>query len=336
MAIPKRPSAAFPAATIERPASVTAQTVDSWDNLKPRGHFIGLYGVGGAGKTTLAAMLPGKTLFIDLEGSLKVIRGKLEELGLIGNITPKFIRFDPAAPATAWEDLIAFLKSDAVKGYDNVVIDSFTRAQEFAASNCIASIPPDSATIKQSLEQWTYGKGGQIVYDKFVPIYPLIDDLLEAGCNVCAICHDNVLRIANPEGGDFIHTCGIRRNPYFLASRLRSVFGAAHSFIRFRFKKKTRADGSDYRRPSRILVHRKRGNARPARLIRSRRGVLMPALETRDRNRNFSRQAPFVEFHGYLFRLAYVDAMRDNRAGVPVSVHPIQSICEYTRQTYRL
>lgn len=204
MAIPKRPSAAFPAATIERPASVTAQTVDSWDNLKPRGHFIGLYGVGGAGKTTLAAMLPGKTLFIDLEGSLKVIRGKLEELGLIGNITPKFIRFDPAAPATAWEDLIAFLKSDAVKGYDNVVIDSFTRAQEFAASNCIASIPPDSATIKQSLEQWTYGKGGQIVYDKFMPIYPLIDDLLEAGCNVCAICHDNVLRIANPEGGDFI------------------------------------------------------------------------------------------------------------------------------------
>ena len=204
MAIPKRPSAAFPAATIERPASVTAQTVDSWDNLKPRGHFIGLYGVGGAGKTTLAAMLPGKTLFIDLEGSLKVIRGKLEELGLLGNITPKFIRFDPAAPATAWENLIAFLKSDAVKGYDNVVVDSFTRAQEFAASNCIASIPPDSATIKQSLEQWTYGKGGQIVYDKFVPIYPLIDDLLEAGCNVCAICHDNVLRIANPEGGDFI------------------------------------------------------------------------------------------------------------------------------------
>lgn len=204
MAIPKRPSAAFPAATIECPASVSAQTVDSWDNLKPRGHFIGLYGVGGAGKTTLAAMLPGKTLFIDLEGSLKVIRGKLEELGLLGNITPKFIRFDPAAPATAWDDLIAFLKSDAVKGYDNVVIDSFTRAQEFAASNCIASIPPDSATIKQSLEQWTYGKGGQIIYDKFVPIYPLIDELLEAGCNVCAICHDNVLRIANPEGGDFI------------------------------------------------------------------------------------------------------------------------------------
>lgn len=204
MAIPKRPSAAFPAAQITKPASVTEQTVDSWDDVKPRGHFIGLYGVGGAGKTTLAAMLPGKTLFIDLEGSLKVIRGKLEELGLLKNITPKFYRFDPDAPAAAWEDLIAFLKSDAVKGYNNVVIDSFTRAQEFAASNCMASIPGDSATIKQSLEQWTYGKGAQIVYDKFVQVYPILDGLLEAGTNVCAICHDNVLRIANPEGGDFI------------------------------------------------------------------------------------------------------------------------------------
>ena len=204
MAIPKRPSATFPAAQIQKPASVTEQTVDSWDDLKPRGHFIGLYGVGGAGKTTLATMLPGKTLFIDLEGSLKVIRGKLEELGLLQNITPKFYRFDPDAPAAAWDDLISFLKSDAVKGYDNVVIDSFTRAQEFAASNCMASIPGDSATIKQSLEQWTYGKGAQIVYDKFVPIYPLLDKLLESGTNVCAICHDNVLRIANPEGGDFI------------------------------------------------------------------------------------------------------------------------------------
>ena len=204
MAIPKRSSAIFPAGTIVRLESTTAQTVDSWDDVKPRGHFIGLYGVGGAGKTTLAAMLPGKTLFIDLEGSLKVIRGKLEELGLLKNITSKFYRFDPDAPAAAWEDLIAFLKSDAVKGYNNVVIDSFTRAQEFAASNCMASIPGDSATIKQSLEQWTYGKGAQIVYDKFVPIYPILDRLLESGTNVCAICHDNVLRIANPEGGDFI------------------------------------------------------------------------------------------------------------------------------------
>lgn len=204
MAVPKRPSAVFPAATIQKPASVTEQTVDSWDDIKPRGHFVGLYGVGGAGKTTLAAMLPGRTLFIDLEGSLKIIKPQLEALGVLPNITPKFIKFDPAAPATAWTDLEAFLKSDAVKGYDNVVIDSFTRAQEYAANNCMASIPGDSATIKQSLEQWTYGKGAQIVYDKFVPIYPIIDTILESGSNVVAICHDNPMRTSNPDGGDYV------------------------------------------------------------------------------------------------------------------------------------
>ena len=99
---------------------------------------------------------------------------------------------------------MAFLASDTARGYDNVVIDSFTRAQEYAASNCMASIPGDSATIKQSLEQWTYGKGAQIVYDNFVPIYPVIEEILESGSNVCAITHDNPMRTANPDGGDFI------------------------------------------------------------------------------------------------------------------------------------
>ena len=177
--------------------------MDGWGDCK-RGHFIGLHGTGGAGKSTLAAMLPGKTLFIDLEGSLKIIRPKLEAMGLTKSITPKFLKFNPGFPAVAWNDFVAFLGSDVPKGYDNVVIDSFTRAQEFAAQNCMASIPGDSATIKQSLEQWTYGKGAQIVYDKFVPVYSVIDGLLESGSNVCAITHDNPMRTANPDGGDYI------------------------------------------------------------------------------------------------------------------------------------
>lgn len=205
--IRKPTQATFPAApaAAKQPVAAAAEPkVDSWDDCTKRGHFVGLYGVGGAGKTTLATMLPGRTLFIDLEGSLKIIKGKLAALGLLDNITPKFIRFDPKAPAAAWNDLIAFLGSPAAKGYDNVVVDSFTRAQEYAASNCMASIPGDSATIKQSLEQWTYGKGAQIVYDKFIAIYPLIDELLESGSNVVAITHDNPMRTANPDGGDYI------------------------------------------------------------------------------------------------------------------------------------
>lgn len=106
--------------------------------------------------------------------------------------------------AAAWNDFMAFLSSGAAKGYDNVVIDSFTRAQEFATQNCIESIPGDSATIRRSVEQWQYGKGAQIVYDKFAQVYPAIDALLECGANVCAICHDNPMRTSNPDGGDYV------------------------------------------------------------------------------------------------------------------------------------
>lgn len=204
MAIPKRPSAVnFPAAPkMAASAPIEGQTVDSWEDCK-RGHFIGLHGTGGAGKSTLAAMMPGRTLFIDLEGSLKIIRPKLAAMGLTANITPKFLKYDPKAPAAAWNDLISFLGSDAVKGYDNIVIDSFTRAQEWAAQNCIESIPGDSATIRKSLEQWMYGKGAQLVFDKFAPIYPLIDELVDGGANVLAIAHSEPTRFTNADGGDY-------------------------------------------------------------------------------------------------------------------------------------
>lgn len=204
MAIPKRPSAAaFPAApTAAKTAAGAAPAVDDWGDCT-RGHFIGLHGTGGAGKSTLAAMLPGRTLFVDLEGSLKIIKPKLEAMGLTANIAPKFLRFDPKAPAAAWNDLMAFLSSDVPKGYDNVVIDSFTRAQEWAAQNCIESIPGDSATIRKSLEQWMYGKGAQLVFDKFAPIYPLIDTLCEGGANVLAIAHSEPTRFTNADGSDY-------------------------------------------------------------------------------------------------------------------------------------
>ena len=86
MAIPKRPSAAaFPAQkTTTAPAPKTEQTVDGWDDCM-RGHFIGLHGTGGAGKSTLAAMLPGRTLFIDLEGSLsRPLRARELKPGYLG------------------------------------------------------------------------------------------------------------------------------------------------------------------------------------------------------------------------------------------------------------
>ena len=52
------------------------------------GHRIVVYGTGGIGKTTLAAQLPGKTAFLDLDESLPRLKPKFEAAGILPNILP--------------------------------------------------------------------------------------------------------------------------------------------------------------------------------------------------------------------------------------------------------
>lgn len=160
-----------------------------------RGHFVGIYGSGGSGKTTLSTMLPGKTVFFDLEGSLEIISPTLAQLGVLDRITPVY--------CDDWNDLIAQLDADGYDGFDNVVIDSFTKAQELAAENCMQTIKGDAPMIKDSMEQWMYGKGAQLVFDKFRPIYAVIEKHMKAGRHVVATAHNEPTRFVNAEGSDY-------------------------------------------------------------------------------------------------------------------------------------
>lgn len=167
-----------------------------------RGQFVGLYGRGGAGKSTLAAMIGGvkgknggAVAYFDLEGSLDVISGQLEELGIAESIVPVHV--------TDWRDFLDQLYADGIDEFDTIVIDSFTRAEEMCAEYCMGNIAGDSATIKRSMEQWLYGKGSQIVFDEFRPVYHKINGHLINGRNVVAIAHNDPTRYTNAEGADF-------------------------------------------------------------------------------------------------------------------------------------
>lgn len=200
--LPGMTPATFPkSATPAKPTEKAKAVGDDWGNS--RGQFVGLYGEGGSGKTTLACMLEGDILYIDLEDSLKVIKGKLNTLGILGKITPKFFKIDPYRPSAAWDDFLHFLSTTDFSGFKWVVIDSFTRALHYAAINCMDSVPGDSPTIHKSLEQWTYGKGKQIVYDKFSPIYEAILAILDQGVGVLAIAHNSPTKTTNADGADF-------------------------------------------------------------------------------------------------------------------------------------
>ena len=96
-----------------------------------RGQFIILAGKGGTGKTTAACMKPGETAFIDLEGSLPILQGKLaafapERLEHIHTVPFAFTE----DAAKDYESLCAAVEADGYDGMDTVVIDSWSVVQK--------------------------------------------------------------------------------------------------------------------------------------------------------------------------------------------------------------
>ena len=213
--IPQRPSAAAP---------TKADTPSGLTFLKPTpaGHRVILYGTGGAGKTTLACSLPGRTAFIDLDeslGKLAGVRGQIEA----GNVLAVDVRGPDGEPT--WERLTAALAAPGWDGIDNIVIDSFTAAEELAKAYVLRTVPVGKGMMAKSIEDYGYGKGYVHLFDAVTAALPLFERHIRAGRNVVLICHECVQTCPNPAGDDFI-----RYEP-----RLQSPSGGKAS-IRYRFK----------------------------------------------------------------------------------------------------
>ena len=212
--IPQRPSAAAttkaatPALTFLKPA--------------PAGHRVVLYGTGGAGKTTLACALPGRTAFIDLDESLGKLAGVQDKLA-DGSVVAVDVRGEDGEPT--WERLRDALNATGWDGIDNVVIDSFTAAEELAKAFVLRTVPVGKGMMAKSIEDYGYGKGYVHLFDCVTGLLPALEKHIRAGRNVVLICHECVQTCPNPAGDDFI-----RYEP-----RLQSPSGGKAS-IRYRVK----------------------------------------------------------------------------------------------------
>jgi len=160
------------------------------------GHRIVLYGPGGIGKTTLAASMPGKTAFFDLDESLSRLKPQLEESGLLDNIVE-------VPGITTWADLRAALQSDGWDGVKNIIIDTGTKAEELAVAHTLATVKYGSNQMAKSVEDYGYGKGYQYIFDTFLPLLADLDRHARAGRNVVVICHDCTNSVPNPMGEDW-------------------------------------------------------------------------------------------------------------------------------------
>ncbi len=156
-----------------------------------RGQRIGIYGPGGVGKTSLAALLGKgsiKPVFIDLdEGSHELDVARVSGIETWAYLT------DALAQTSLWSD------------YGAIVIDSITRAEGMALAHTIETVPHEKAgnTIRR-IEDYGYGKGYQHAFEVFKDLFDFLDIHADAGRHIILIAHECATNVPNPAGEDFL------------------------------------------------------------------------------------------------------------------------------------
>lgn len=164
---------------------------------QPRGQRIALYGTGGIGKTSLAALAPGRKAFFDLDESASV-------LGL---------NIEIVVGVETWKDLREAIASPVASNADIIVIDSVTRAEELAVAHTLATVPHEKGYPIRRIEDYGFGKGYQHVFDTFLPLLSDLDAHARAGRHVILIMHDCMSSVPNPQGDDYIRYEPRLQNP---------------------------------------------------------------------------------------------------------------------------
>ena len=157
------------------------------------GERIVLYGTGGIGKTTLAALAPGPVAFFDLDNSLPVLGSQLKGLDI-------HVVQDVSTLQGMQNALRALANWNAIQ---TLVIDSFTRAEELVIAHTLQTVLVGKSHVT-SIEGYGYAKGYTYVYEAFLRLLADLDQHASKGRNVILICHDCTAKVANPGGEDWL------------------------------------------------------------------------------------------------------------------------------------
>lgn len=174
--------------TLFPPVAGVTPTALKFGKPKKLGKRVILYGVGGMGKTTLAASLP-RVKFIDLDNSLASI-GRDE----IECVSP-----------TGWADFRQIIKQVAAQGEAGewYVIDSCTPLQTMCEAFVLQNVRTDKGATVRNIEGYGYGKGYRHIYDEWIQMLNDIDLIVARGINVCFIAHSSYFTVNNVDGDDF-------------------------------------------------------------------------------------------------------------------------------------
>lgn len=171
-----------PAPAAKQPEAKQEFTFGRQRGKTKRAQNIVIYGTGGVGKSTLAAMAP-SPVFIDLENGTSELD--------VQRITQPDWTFDALCACLA--DVSQFAQDETV------VIDSATRTQDLIIQQVV-----DNHDTFKSIEDWDYNKGYQMLCDGFDKYLALIQRLIANGKNVVQIAHDTTQKFQNPEGDNYV------------------------------------------------------------------------------------------------------------------------------------
>lgn len=153
----------------------------------------GIYGSGGVGKTELCSLMKQvgvNPLFLDLEDGTKFL-----DVARINGID-------------TWENLRSLTQDKVLaEGYNALIIDSFSKAQELAQEWVIQNVPHEKGvgykTIK-CIEDYGWGKGLSHIYDACLLLMADLDAVVRNGMHVVLVAHECVTNVPNPQGEDWI------------------------------------------------------------------------------------------------------------------------------------
>ena len=148
------------------------------------GQRIVLYGDAGAGKTTLASVLP-VPVFIDVERSTQELDTARVE-------------------CHSYNEVRTRLANPALDEFKSVNLDSGSVLQTFAHQHVLATIPSEGGKTCNSIEDYGWGKGYRHIYDQFALVLADLDRRAEMGQHVCLICHAEATQAPNPQGPDWL------------------------------------------------------------------------------------------------------------------------------------
>lgn len=179
-------STAPPPASNGRPAPAQPKTFARSRGRQQAAIAVVLYGTGGIGKSSLAAMAP-SPVFIDIERSTTAL-----EVDRIEGIE-------------TWADLRQCLNSqDLFNEWKTLVIDSATAAEELCRKHVIANVKTDKNATVTSIEGYGWGKGYVHLFEEWRRLLGDLDNHRRAGRNVVLVCHERIGKVPNPSGDDYI------------------------------------------------------------------------------------------------------------------------------------